>query len=123
MTRVLVVDDEPLIAESLLVYLQDEGMDVISADSGEDALQLARQSGDAFHVCIMDMRLPGVDGNRAIRELAAMYPAMKFVIHTGSVDYSLPDDLRSLGVSENYLFRKPVSDMASLAKAIKELVD
>ena len=121
MTRVLVVDDEPLIADSLLVYLQDEGMDVITADSGEDALKLARESG-GFNVCIMDMRLPGVDGNLAIRELAAMYPAMKFVIHTGSVDYSLPDDLRSLGVSEDYLFRKPVSDMASLADAVKALV-
>lgn len=122
MTRVLVVDDEPLIADSLLVYLQDEGMEVITADSGEEALELARTSG-GFNVCIMDMRLPGVDGNRAIRELASLYPTMKFVIHTGSVDYSLPDDLRSLGVSENYLFRKPLSDMASLADAVRELVE
>ncbi len=122
MTRVLVVDDEPLIADSLLVYLQDEGMEVITAESGEEAVELARTSR-GFNVCIMDMRLPGVDGNRAIRELASLCPSMKFVIHTGSVDYSLPEDLRSLGVSENYLFRKPLSDMASLANAVRELVE
>ena len=63
--RVLIVDDETLIASSLKVFLEDEGFLVAVAGSGEQALEIIKREVD-FDACIMDMRLPGMDGNAAI---------------------------------------------------------
>lgn len=118
--RVLVVDDESGVAGSLQAYLEDEGMEVRSAGSGEDALQLVR-AGAAFDVCIMDMRLPGMDGDAAIRGLHRVRPRMRYLIHTGMADYDLPDDLRGMGIGEGQLFLKPLADLAPLVAAIRDL--
>ena len=119
--RVLVVDDEPLIASSVRAFLEDEGMEVKSVGSAEQALSLLRQEC-AFQVVIVDMRLPGMDGNAAIRAFNALCPGLRFIIHTGSPGYTLPDDLRALGLGEGNLFRKPVLDMEPLATTVRDLI-
>lgn len=118
--RVLVVDDEVLVAGTLQAYLEDEGMDVRSAGSAEEALTLV-QEGEDFDVCIMDMRLPGMDGDAAIRRLHRVRPRMRYIIHTGTAGYGVPDDLRALGIGNHQLFMKPLPDMAPLVKTIHSL--
>jgi CheY-like chemotaxis protein len=118
--RVLVVDDEPLIVTGLRVFLEDEGMQVDSAASGEEAAAIV-SNDSGFDVCIMDMRLPGMNGDTTIRTLHDICPDLKFVIHTGSADYTIPDDLRVLGIDENVLFAKPLLDMQPLAETIAAL--
>ena len=75
----------------------------------------------AFDVCIMDLRLPGMDGDAAIRSLHRIHPRLKYLIHTGTAGYDLPDDLRTIGVGNGQIFRKPLPDMAPLAAAVKTL--
>ena len=59
-TRVLIVDDEPGIRESLLGVLEDEGYTCISVETGEQALEeLAR---NAYDIVLLDVWLPGIDG-------------------------------------------------------------
>jgi len=118
--RVLVVDDEPLIVAGLRVFLDDEGMRVDSAGSGEEAVDIVRNDS-GFDVCIMDMRLPGMDGDTAIRALHDICPDLKFIIHTGSADYSIPDDLRAMGIDEGVFFAKPLLDMQPLAETVAAL--
>jgi len=118
--RVLVVDDEPVIVSGLRVFLEDEGMQVDSAGSGEEAVDIAR-NGCSFDVCIMDMRLPGINGDTTIRALHEICPDLKFVIHTGSTDYTIPDDLRKIGIDERQLFAKPQMDMMPLAETVSTL--
>jgi DNA-binding NtrC family response regulator len=118
--RVLVVDDESFIADGLRVYLEDEGMEAKSVASAEQALDLIG-AGGRFDVCIMDMRLPGMNGDAAIRALHAVDPDMSFVIHTGSTNYVIPDDLRDLGIGDIHLFKKPLLDMAPLAAMVQSL--
>jgi CheY-like chemotaxis protein len=118
--RVLVVDDEPGVARSLQAYLEDEGMEVRSTGSAEAALELV-QAGAAFDVCIMDMRLPGMDGDVAIRRLHRVQPRMHYIIHTGTAGYALPDDLRAIGIGNDQLFRKPLPDMSPLVDTIRGL--
>jgi CheY-like chemotaxis protein len=119
-TRVLVVDDEPLIVTGLRVFLEDEGMQVDSAASGEEAVEIARDDS-SFDVCVMDMRLPGINGDTTIRTLHEMCPDLKFIIHTGSADYTIPDDLRALGIDESVFFAKPLLDMQPLAETVAAL--
>lgn len=120
MLRVLVVDDEPAIAGTLQAYLEDEGMQVVSTDSAESALELV-QHGESYDVCIMDMRLPGMDGDAAICQLHALRPRLRFIIHTGTAGYSVSDNLRALGIGDNQLFLKPMLDMAPLARTVRSL--
>jgi CheY-like chemotaxis protein len=118
--RVLVVDDEARVAQTLQAYLEDEGMEAHNVRSAEAALELVGR-GATFDVCIMDMRLPGMSGDEAIRNLHRLRPGMKFVIHTGTPGFSLPKDLRAMGMGEQQLFTKPLPDMAPLAKTVWSL--
>ncbi len=118
--RVLIVDDEPSIVTGLRVFLEDEGMQVGSASSGEEAVDIARNDC-SFDVCIMDMRLPGMNGDTAIRALHEICPLLKFIIHTGSAEYSIPDDLRAMGIDERLFFAKPVIDMTPLSETVAAL--
>ncbi len=118
--RVLVVDDEPVIASGLRVFLEDEGMLVDSAGSGEEAVDIARNDC-SFDVCIMDMRLPGMNGDTTIRTLHEICPQLKFIIHTGTAGYSIPDDLRAMGIDERQLFAKPLIDMTAMSEAVEFL--
>lgn len=117
---ILVVDDEPMIRENLKAYLEDEGMQVTAVESGEEALRYVA-SGRSFAVCIMDMRLPGMDGHASIRSLHALCPEMQFIVHTGSADYALPSDLEQIGLSRTQVYLKPLLDMAPLANTVRAL--
>ncbi|MDJ0860935.1 MAG: response regulator [Gammaproteobacteria bacterium] len=118
--RILIVDDEPLVAENLEAFFEDEGMQVTSVGTAEHAIELV-ESGSRWDVCVMDLRLPGIDGGTAIQRLHGIRPDMRFVIHTGSVAFSVPNDLRALGISDFQLFKKPVADLQKLAETVKSL--
>jgi len=67
--KVLVVDDEPNIVELLTVSLKFQGFEVESAQSGQDALKLAREfRPDAY---ILDVMMPGMDGFELLGKLRA----------------------------------------------------
>ena len=69
MSRILVVDDEPHIADGLRFNLEAEGHEVAVTYDGEDALGLLLSGDDAFDVVILDVMLPGKDGFQVCREL------------------------------------------------------
>lgn len=82
--RVLVVEDDPMIAEVLAVILGDDGCEVDIAGNGVEALlRLAERSYD---VIFSDLRMPELDGPGLYRELARSHPALlgRLVFLTGS---------------------------------------
>ncbi len=119
--RILLVDDEEIVRITLEAYLEDEGYSVISANSGEEALELL--GDEKVDVGIIDMRLPGIDGNTLILKLNELFPTMKFIIHTGSMGYSLPGTLSGLGISEDLVFKKPIKSISKLTDAIRKLIE
>jgi DNA-binding NtrC family response regulator len=68
----LIVDDEPLIRETLAEYLGNEGFDVTVCGSGEEALTLAE--GRQFDVVLCDVQLPGMDGIELLERLTKLSP-------------------------------------------------
>lgn len=67
--KVLVVDDEPNIVELLTVSLKFQGFDVYTANSGTEALRVAREiNPDAY---ILDVMMPGMDGFELLTKLRA----------------------------------------------------
>lgn len=119
--RVLVVDDEPALCLGLACYLEDEGMQLHTAGSGEEALVMVG-AGLNVDVCILDIRLPGIDGNRLALTLHQLLPATRYLIHTGSTCYSLPQALRQLGITDAEVFSKPQADLSLLADAVRRLL-
>lgn len=67
MTRVLVVDDEPQVTHALSRALSREGYDVLVADDGERAVDLAATSEP--HLMIVDLSLPGLNGLEVIKRV------------------------------------------------------
>ena len=69
---ILVVDDEPLIRETLAEFLGNEGFEVGVAGCGEEALRLARQR--PFEVALCDVQLPDIDGIELLQRLLKVSP-------------------------------------------------
>jgi DNA-binding NtrC family response regulator len=69
---ILVVDDEPLIRETVAEYLSQEGFDVVCSASGEDALAQAIKR--RFDVALCDVQLPGMDGLELLARLHRVSP-------------------------------------------------
>jgi DNA-binding response OmpR family regulator len=67
MARILVVEDEPTLADAVSYALRGEGHDVEAVGSGEEALDAARQR--PFDVLVLDLMLPGVSGIEISRRL------------------------------------------------------
>jgi len=72
MSRVLVVDDEPGVRESVGYALEQEGFDVTLATDGEDAE--AKLDDDNFDLLIIDIMMPGKSGLDVCREVRAQSP-------------------------------------------------
>lgn len=118
--KILIVDDESVVSANLTAFLEDEGFTVFSAFSGEEALELLAE--EDIDIGIIDMRLPGIDGNTLILKAHDVRPLMKFLIHTGSTNYGLPRALMSIGIDTERVFRKPLPDLSVLTQAINQLI-
>ncbi len=70
--RILVVDDEKLIRWSVGERLQRDGYEVLSAETGEEALELV--AANAPDVMLLDVRLPGIDGLATLQRALALHP-------------------------------------------------
>lgn len=113
----LILDDEASIRQSIAAFMEDEGYLVFEAGSGEEALEIVKTT--AIQEAVVDIRLPGIDGNTFMIEARKMLPDLKFVIHTGSSDYRLPDEIRALGITPEKVLIKPVKDLKQILTAMK----
>ncbi|HNW28235.1 MAG TPA: response regulator [Spirochaetota bacterium] len=118
---ILIVDDEEHLQENLVAYLEDEGYAVVTAGDGESGLE--RIKSQKFDIGIIDMRLPGMDGNTFILKAHKVQPAMKYIIHTGSMTYSIPRALMEIGIGRDQVFLKPVIDMTTMVGTIQKLLE
>ncbi|HLW65871.1 MAG TPA: sigma-54 dependent transcriptional regulator [Gemmataceae bacterium] len=78
--KILVVDDEPLIRETLAEYLQQEGFQVTTCASGEEAVRVAAEQ--SFDVALCDVQLPGIDGIELLDRLVQLNPEMFVLLIT-----------------------------------------
>src|SRR5947209_19950221 len=69
---ILIVDDEPLIRETLGEFLVSEGYDVAACGDAEEALATARER--SFDIALCDVQLPGMDGIELLDRLAKISP-------------------------------------------------
>lgn len=120
-STILVVDDEESIRRNLQAYLGDEGFEVLTAVSAEEGLNILKRSTP--DLSIVDIRLPGMDGNAFMMEAHQLVPSMKFLVFTGSVEYILTESIHALGLMENHVLKKPLDDLSMMVERIDMLLE
>ncbi len=111
--RVLVVDDDRDLAETIEDILVGWGHHVTVAHDGEQAVRLFRER--PYDLCFMDVRLPGRSGVDSLLEIRAFRPEAKIVIMTA---YAVEDLLaRAVGGGALAVLHKPIAT-ADMLRAI-----
>lgn len=84
--RILIVEDDATIAETLALNLREEGFDVTVARRGDEGLSLARR--ESFHLLILDLMLPGVSGQEICRSVRgqSQVPILMLTARSREVD-------------------------------------
>ena len=97
--HVLVVDDEPMIAESLKDYLSGQGHTVDQALSGEEALHKVQSRAEGgFDAVILDLGMPGMGGEMCLKRLLEIDPGLKIIVGSGYGHHELAADPSRYGV-------------------------
>lgn len=118
MKKILVVDDEAGMRESLSVLLESEGYDVVVAEDGFIALALFKEN--RFDLILTDITMPGLTGLRLSERIRRDFPELKVVIIAMS-GYSGAGAAASLFGCDAFIV-KPV-DNSELIKIVKKLLE
>jgi response regulator RpfG family c-di-GMP phosphodiesterase len=93
---ILVVDDNPLVLESLRYLFEREGHAVLVADHGRAALELCRQS--EVHVMVLDFNMPGLTGGETVQKLREFNSDIQVILQTGQSLIPAREMLRELEI-------------------------
>ena len=113
--NVLIVDDEKEFLEILSERMSARGMNVSTASSAEDALNMVET--ESYDVVIMDYMMPALDGFQALKLMKARQPEMKIILLTGNVPDEKRIEARALGALD--VIEKP-PDLKELIQKIKK---
>ncbi|MFZ1983868.1 MAG: response regulator [Desulfatitalea sp.] len=80
---ILVVDDEIILRDLTKDMLSTNGYTVLTAGSGEEALQLYRQKGQEIGLVLLDLIMPGMGGKNCLAEILKINPQIKVLISSG----------------------------------------
>jgi signal transduction histidine kinase/PAS domain-containing protein/ActR/RegA family two-component response regulator len=120
--RLLLVDDDPILLQSLTEVLQGDGHLVTAADGGQQGIDeffAARQSGQPFAVVITDLGMPNIDGRTVATAIKAASPETPVVLLTGWGQRMQDDGERPADVDR--VLGKPPK-LAELRTALVQLV-
>lgn len=112
---VLVVDDEKEFLETMVKRLKRRGLTCEGVESGEEAIEKIR-IGD-FDVVLLDVKMPGMDGVEALREIKRIKPITEVVMLTGHASVESGIEGMKLGAFD-YLM-KPI-ELESLYDKLKD---
>jgi CheY-like chemotaxis protein len=114
---ILVVDDEDVTRQFIASALQMGQRQIVTAASGEEAVELAKQ-GD-FDLALLDLVMPGISGVETFRQLHAVKPDLPVVIVTGYPDSD--QVAKALEIGPFTLINKPI-DVSHLQKVVGLMV-
>jgi len=112
--RILIVDDEALVCWSLSRALQEEGYEVSTAQSGEEALNIMTEW--KFDLVVTDLRLPQLNGMDLLREIKRRFPQCKVLMISAFGTPKVRDEAMREGVLQ--FFDKPF-DIKELRESVR----
>lgn len=118
MKKLLIVDDDEMISKVMSQYFIDTGYETAVAASGEEALQLLKNSSADY--IITDLRLPGISGLDLLLAALSINPRIKCILMSGAIDFDIPENLAALGIAEKNIVQKP-ERLSVIHKKLSEL--
>jgi CheY-like chemotaxis protein len=94
--KILIVEDEAVVRESVRDWLIDDGYDVDVAENGDEALEKIKK--EEFGVIVLDLKLPGIDGLQVFEQAKELKPETKGVIITAYPSKETQEKARRLGL-------------------------
>ncbi len=94
--KILLVEDEAVVRESVRDWMVEDGYEVECVGSGEEALE--RMKKEAFGVVVLDLRLPGIDGLQVFEQAKELTPETKGVIITAYPSKETREKAKRLGL-------------------------
>lgn len=79
--KLMLVDDEERYLLTTAKLMEKKGINVITAQSGEQALEMLKTQD--VHVVILDIKMPGMDGFKTLRAFKTLYPLVEVIFLTG----------------------------------------
>ncbi|RJQ77879.1 MAG: response regulator [Desulfobacteraceae bacterium] len=115
-TKVLVVDDDPFVREILGMVLGDNGFEIETAESGQEALGKFR-ADETIGLIISDMNMPEMSGLELIRNLRESGADVPFIILSGDSEMSAALPAIDSGADEYLLKDENIQDSITVAAA------
>ena len=117
---ILVVEDEESLREIFGRILRSKGYRVLSADSGDAAIQLVQEDPEPIHLLLTDVVLPGMTGAEVARILTGMRPALRVLFMSGYTE----DAIVRRGVLEHEIdFLAKPFDAQQVLRRVREVLD
>jgi|UPI00068722FD PAS domain S-box-containing protein len=111
----LIIDDDPVVRESVAVYLEDSGFTVLEAEDGFQGLELFRK--DRPDVLLLDLRMPGLDGLDVLAEVTREDDNVPVIVITGVG--VLQDAVTAIRHGAFDFVTKPISDLSVLEHSVE----
>src|SRR5882672_10069630 len=116
MARILIVDDQDVIRDSLAATLARQGHEVVAATDGPGALTKLGGAGPRFELMISDLKMPKMSGTELLAEARKLRPEMPVVLMTAFATVSTAVEAMKLGAYD--YIQKPFD-----GEEIKHLVE
>ena len=114
--KIIVVDDEPVIADTLVNIMLGEGHEAFAVSSGESAISLTKLMRPARpDLLVTDVIMPGMNGVETAKEIMKLVPTCRIILFSGQ---AASTDLVAKAEAEGYSFEilaKPINPNILLA--------
>ena len=117
---ILIVDDEDMIIEVGQALLKRLGYQVITAKSGEEALEVVHREGASVDLVVLDMIMPGMDGGRTFDGIRETCPEMPIMLASGYAINGQAAKIMNRGC--NGFIQKPFS-VSELSQKVRQILD
>src|SRR5262249_4040647 len=118
--RLLVIDDEEQVRDVLVAMLKVGGFSATPAADGEAGLTLFRENPTAFDAVIIDLLMPGMNGEQTFKAMRALKPDVRVLFVSGCSDR---DIIGRLGGGRGVTFLAKPFTRVALERKLRELVN
>jgi sigma-B regulation protein RsbU (phosphoserine phosphatase) len=113
--RLLIIDDEAMVRDSMEAYLEDSGYSVVAVDSGRAGLEILETQSIDLILC--DLRMPNLDGLQVLQSVKQRSDNIPVIVVSGAG--VMDDVVQALRLGASDYLVKPIIDMVTLEHSVK----
>jgi len=96
--KILLIDDDEWIRDSLSLFFEAEGCNVLTFETAEEGMEAVKQQ--AYDIVISDYKLPGMDGLEFLRRVKEKQPNAFEILITAYANYEILKEAKMMGVKD-----------------------